>query len=198
MIKVKLDFRYTWWQVWRRLSCGLLCHLSLVGYWCFRGACCFQHCSHYGGSKHLWSISNLLPDYMVVQQPRRQPSSVLDYFKLKLSVAWKKEANKLLEIERNIFISMSFQQILLASICTSVISSPLPLFPGENVSEVSIYRWQDIIIPSPNCCLACYTYNLLHHLIGLVCSYMWMTDAQQTHTHTHTHTVVLKFAKCDW
>jgi hypothetical protein len=91
MIKVKLDFRFSWCWVWRWLSSELLRCVSLVeGYWRFRGACCLHHCPDGGGSKHFWNISNLLPDYMV-QQPRRQPFSSLNYFSLKLSVTWQKE-----------------------------------------------------------------------------------------------------------
>jgi hypothetical protein len=47
-------------------------------YQCFRGACYLRHQGNDDeGSKHLWNISKLLPDYMV-QQPRRQSYSFLD------------------------------------------------------------------------------------------------------------------------
>jgi hypothetical protein len=46
-----------------------LCTLVKV-YWCFRGAGCPDD----GGSKHLWNVSELIPDY-TAQQPTRQPSS---------------------------------------------------------------------------------------------------------------------------
>jgi hypothetical protein len=42
-----------------------------------RGPCCLQH--HHpddGGSKDLWNVGKLLPDYKALQ-PRRQPSSIL-------------------------------------------------------------------------------------------------------------------------
>jgi hypothetical protein len=46
---------------------------SLVVYRCFRGACCLHYqCDDDGGSKRLWNVGKLLPDY-TVQQPRRQP-----------------------------------------------------------------------------------------------------------------------------
>jgi hypothetical protein len=44
------------------------------GYWRFRGTCCLHH--HRpddGGSKDLWNVGKLLPDYTVLQ-PRRQQS----------------------------------------------------------------------------------------------------------------------------
>jgi hypothetical protein len=47
----------------------------------FRGACCVHHQGSIyhpddGGSKRIWNVGKLLPDYMV-QQPRRQPSEYL-------------------------------------------------------------------------------------------------------------------------
>jgi hypothetical protein len=52
-----------------------LCSLVEV-YQCFRGPCCFNmtHCPVDGGSKDLWNVGKLLPDYTALQ-PRRQPSS---------------------------------------------------------------------------------------------------------------------------
>jgi hypothetical protein len=51
-----------------------------------RGACCLRRqcdkCSDNGGSKHLWNVSKLLPDY-TAQQPTRQPSSQRNYFLLR-------------------------------------------------------------------------------------------------------------------
>jgi hypothetical protein len=41
-------------------------------YWHFRCA----YCLHYQGSKHLWNVFKLLPDY-IEQQPRRQSPSYL-------------------------------------------------------------------------------------------------------------------------
>jgi hypothetical protein len=49
---IKWDFRFSRWQVWRWLS------------------------SDDGGSKHLWYISKLLPDY-IVHLTKRQPYSLL-------------------------------------------------------------------------------------------------------------------------
>jgi hypothetical protein len=50
---------------------------------CFRCACCTHHQGNYspddGGSKHLWNVSKLLPDYMV-QQPGRQRLHSEDMF----------------------------------------------------------------------------------------------------------------------
>jgi hypothetical protein len=41
----------------------------------FRGPCCLHHQGpNDGGSKDLWNVGKLLPDYMTLQ-PRRQPSS---------------------------------------------------------------------------------------------------------------------------
>jgi hypothetical protein len=66
---------------WVVAPCGLV-----EIHWHFRGACCLNHqCvttliisyAHRpddGGSKHLWNVGKLLPDYTVLQ-PRRQPSS---------------------------------------------------------------------------------------------------------------------------
>jgi hypothetical protein len=48
---------------------AVLCTLVEV-YRSVRGAC---DCPDDGGSKHLWNVSKLLPDYME-QQRRRQPS----------------------------------------------------------------------------------------------------------------------------
>jgi hypothetical protein len=36
-------------------------------------------CLDDGGSKHLWNVGKILPDYMA-QQPRRQPSSLIYLF----------------------------------------------------------------------------------------------------------------------
>jgi hypothetical protein len=47
--------------------------------WRTRGQNCFCHRPNDGGSKHLWNIGKLLPDYMVLQ-PRRQPSSYLPHW----------------------------------------------------------------------------------------------------------------------
>jgi hypothetical protein len=44
---------------------------SLVEVYHFRGTCCLHH---QGGSKYIWNIAKLLPDYTALQ-PRRQPSS---------------------------------------------------------------------------------------------------------------------------
>jgi hypothetical protein len=43
------------------------------------------HFSDGGGSKHLWNIGKLLPDYMA-QQPRRQPSSYSLPWELEISL----------------------------------------------------------------------------------------------------------------
>jgi hypothetical protein len=40
-----------------------------------------------GGSKHLWNVSKLLPDY-TAQQPRRQPSSYSTPWEPKISLIW--------------------------------------------------------------------------------------------------------------
>jgi hypothetical protein len=54
-----------------------LCSLVEV-YQRFRGPCCLHHqgddCFDDGGSKDLWNVGKLLPDYMALQ-PTRQPSS---------------------------------------------------------------------------------------------------------------------------
>jgi hypothetical protein len=57
------------------------CNLVEV-YWRFRGTCCVRYqgdCPDDGGSKYLWNIGKLLPDYTMLQ-PRRQPSSTLSLF----------------------------------------------------------------------------------------------------------------------
>jgi hypothetical protein len=43
-------------------------------YWCFRGACCLDCSPDNGGSKHLWNVGKLLPDYTALQ-PKWHPSS---------------------------------------------------------------------------------------------------------------------------
>jgi hypothetical protein len=48
----------------------------------FRGACCLSHYPNDGGSKCLWNVSKLLPDYMV-QHPRKQSSSITSTLKEK-------------------------------------------------------------------------------------------------------------------
>jgi hypothetical protein len=57
----------------------------------FRGVCCLHHlgddCPDDGGSKHLWNVSKLLPDY-VVQQHRRQPSSYLLLWEPEISLEY--------------------------------------------------------------------------------------------------------------
>jgi hypothetical protein len=51
-----------------------LCSLVEV-YQHFRGPCCLHHHGpDNGGSKDLWNVGKLPPDYMVLQ-PRKQPSS---------------------------------------------------------------------------------------------------------------------------
>jgi hypothetical protein len=40
----------------------------------FKGTCCLHHQGYDGGSKDLWNVGKLLPDYTALQ-PRRQPSS---------------------------------------------------------------------------------------------------------------------------
>jgi hypothetical protein len=52
------------------------------------------------GSKHLWNVRKLLPDYMV-QNPRRQPSSY--------SPPWKPEISP----STNVFLEMSFESHLI-------------------------------------------------------------------------------------
>jgi hypothetical protein len=47
----------------------------------FRGICCLHHQGDDdGGSKDLWNVGKLLPDYTVLQ-PRRQQSSCIELFK---------------------------------------------------------------------------------------------------------------------
>jgi hypothetical protein len=57
------DFKFSWQWVWRWLSSGL-CHVI------------WMSLPDDGGSKHLWNVDKLLPDY-IAQQPRRQPSSFI-------------------------------------------------------------------------------------------------------------------------
>jgi hypothetical protein len=47
-------------------------------YRCFRGVCCLHHPHGDGGSKHLWNVGKILPDYMA-QHPRRRSSSIPNY-----------------------------------------------------------------------------------------------------------------------
>jgi hypothetical protein len=51
----------------------------------FRGACRVMSKHPDDGSKHLWNIGKLLPDYMA-QQPRRQPSSYLPLWEPEVSL----------------------------------------------------------------------------------------------------------------
>jgi hypothetical protein len=50
---------------WAIVPCSLV-----EVYLCFIGACCLHHQGDEWGSKHLWNIGKLLPDY-TAQQPRR-------------------------------------------------------------------------------------------------------------------------------
>jgi hypothetical protein len=59
---------------WVVASCS-----SVEGYRRFRGACRLYHQGTDGGSKHLWKVGNLLPDF-TAQQPRRQSSSYFSSF----------------------------------------------------------------------------------------------------------------------
>jgi hypothetical protein len=63
---------------WRRLFSGLLCHVVLQKFTnvsqMLADSIIRPHCPDDGGSKNLWNVSKLLPDY-TVQQCRIQPSS---------------------------------------------------------------------------------------------------------------------------
>jgi hypothetical protein len=74
-LHTKTTFQFVRFQV---LTAASLCSLVEV---CqhFRGACYLHHQGDDdGGSKHLWDIGKLLPDYMV-QKPRIQPSTTVRF-----------------------------------------------------------------------------------------------------------------------
>jgi hypothetical protein len=78
----------------------------------FRCACYLHHGPDDGGSKHLWNVVKLLPDY-TVQQPRRQQSSYLPPWEPKISfiVVHIRTDNPTVR-QRNNGISSSFRSIL--------------------------------------------------------------------------------------
>jgi hypothetical protein len=90
----------------------LLCLLGLCTVQSGRSSPTFQRClltpssgSHrpdVGGSKHLWNVGKLLPDYMA-QQPRRQPSSY--------SPPWQPEISLMTEAASTSETSVNFYQI---------------------------------------------------------------------------------------
>jgi hypothetical protein len=53
----------------------------------FRDSCCFHYQGDDGGSKHLWNVGKLLPDY-TAQQPGRQPSSYSPPWEPEISNVW--------------------------------------------------------------------------------------------------------------
>jgi hypothetical protein len=59
-------------------------------HWHFRGPCCLHHQGKQpddGGSKYLWNVGKLLPDY-TAQEPRTQPSSYSPPWEHEISLQW--------------------------------------------------------------------------------------------------------------